>query len=163
MNLLGVVEPLPVICMLMPAALLTEVSKTLLVLEVAGSLTAMPELTVTPTPLVGVNVQLPIIVGDMACDSAGAPSDRMNVVAEPATAARPTVPVGVAPTGRPAGCTAVAAKAMLATCAVDKLSVGAVAVPATARLELETDVTGAVPLDTPVTMPLLFTVILAYV
>ena len=55
--------------------------------------------TVMAVPLDGLNVQLPVIVGDMACDSGGAPSLRRNVVADPLTAVSPTVPVGFAPVG----------------------------------------------------------------
>lgn len=42
----------------------------------------------------------PVHVGEMACDSAGAASLRMNVDADPFTAVNPTLAVGFAAAGR---------------------------------------------------------------
>jgi hypothetical protein len=57
-----------------------------------------PALMVNPAA----NVCNPVHVGTIACDSAGAASDRMNVKATPLTAASPTLAVGLAPDGVPA-------------------------------------------------------------
>jgi hypothetical protein len=54
-------------------------------------------------------VCVPVHVGEIACDSAGAPSLRRNVVADPFTAESPTLAVGFAPTGAAAGVCHVAA------------------------------------------------------
>lgn len=43
-----------------------------------------------------VKVWVPVHVGLMACDKAGAPSERIALVAVPLTAVRPIVPVGFA-------------------------------------------------------------------
>ena len=51
-----------------------------------------PALTVTPA----LNVCSPVHVGTIACDNAGAPSERIAVVATPAIVAKPIVAVGVA-------------------------------------------------------------------
>ena len=58
---------------------------------------------VIPVPLAGEKIQLPIIVGAIDCDKAGAPSERKNVLAEPFTAVSPTAPVGFAPVAPPDG------------------------------------------------------------
>jgi hypothetical protein len=44
-----------------------------------------------------VNVCTPLHVGTIACDNAGAPSERMKFVDTPFTAVSPIVPVGLAP------------------------------------------------------------------
>ena len=53
-------------------------------------------IVIAVTALEGVNVHAPVIVGTMACESAGALSDVMKVAAEPLTAASPTMALGLA-------------------------------------------------------------------
>ena len=76
----------------------------LVMLPVTSNAEAPPfALTRSATPDVGAKIWLPVHIGEIAWESNGAPSERMNVVALPLTVASPTVPVGFAAEGTAAG------------------------------------------------------------
>ena len=79
-----------------------DVASTLLPVPVLLITDSTPDVACTepvelPKVMPPVNVCNPVHVGTIACDRAGAPSERKKVVAEPGTAVSPTEAVGLAP------------------------------------------------------------------